>query len=348
MEIFKSARLKLTVYYSLILLVVLSIFSAIFYRIGTSEIRRSYGMAMMRNHDLEVAEGIRRPFYDDKPEFILSSELQNQYLEDLEITRHFLLRNILLIDAVILLISGIFSYFLAGETLKPIEKMIKVQSTFISDASHELRTPITAMQTSLEVALRDKKMKKSEMIKVLEENLEDIEGLKSLSEQLLNLASYQENIEILNKVEVNLLLLADSVFEELNKIAKKKKIKLSKDVENIELSLDKDKIKQLLTILLDNAIKYSKAKSEVKLKMSLEKDKLLIEVSDQGMGISDEDLKHIFDRFYKSNQARTKDQTRSFGLGLAIAKKIADLYKTEIKVKSELTKGSSFSVRIPV
>jgi signal transduction histidine kinase len=303
---------------------------------------------MMRNHDLEVAEGIRRPFYDDRPEFLLDSELRYQYLEDLNIARHFLLRNILLIDVFVLLISSFLSYLLAGETLKPIEKMIKIQSSFISDASHELRTPITAIQSSLEVALRDKKMKKEEAIRVLEENLEDIEGLKILSEQLLNLASYQENIESLNKVKVDLQLLADSVFTELDKIAKKKKIKLSKEVEDLELDLDRDKVKQLLTILLDNAIKYSKAKSEVKLKMSLEKDRLLIEVSDQGMGISDDDLEHIFDRFYKSNQARTKDQSGSFGLGLAIAKKIADLYKTEIKVESELSKGSTFSVKIPV
>lgn len=349
MEIFKSARVKLTAYYIAILTVVLLMFSGLIYRVGIDEIERSYAMGFVRNRAVEIIENpSERPKRFNLEDFKLTQAEKREYLEDVALAKKFLLHNILFANASIIFVSAVLSYFLAGKTLRPIEKMVEKQCTFISDASHELRTPITAMQTALEVALRDKKMKKADAVEVLAENLNDIKDLKKLSEQLLTLASYEEVGQKVNKTEIELTDLAKEIIGDFKLRAKEKKIKLEQEVDEGKVKLDQEKIKQLASILIDNALKYSPEKTKIKLSMLLNKNELLIRVKDQGMGIAEEDIDHIFDRFYKSDKARQKDTTRSFGLGLAIAKQIADAHKAQISVDSKLKKGTTFIIKLSV
>ena len=350
MKIFKAARLKLTAYYITILMVVLFLFSGILYQIGVNEIRRSYAMAIVRNRTVEFSEELRgNPIRRiDLEEFKLTPTEEGEYLEDVSLARRFLFHNILMANLGILFISSLLSYFLAGKTLGPIEEMVEKQRTFISDASHELRTPITAIQTSLEVALRDKKMKKTEAVDILEENLDDIKGLRNLSEELLTLASYEESYQTLNREKIELPILADDILDDFRLRAREKKIKLEQQVDNVIVCVDQEKIKQLVAILVDNALKYSPSKTKIKLSMKLNKNEFVIKVKDQGMGIAAEDIPHVFDRFYKSDKARQKDATSSFGLGLAIAKKIAESHKAQLAVESKVDKGTTFTIKLMV
>ena len=307
-------------------------------------------MAIVRNRTMEFSEELRgNPIRRiNLEEFKLTPLEEEEYLEDVALARRFLFHNIFMANLGILFVTSLLSYFLAGKTLEPIENMVEKQRTFISDASHELRTPITAIQTSLEVALRDKKMKKSEAVEVLEENLDDIKGLRNLSEQLLTLASYEESYQALKKEKIELPVLADDILDDFRLRAKEKNIKLEQQIDNFIVCIDQDKIKQLLAILIDNALKYSPSKTKIKLSMKLNKNELVIKVKDQGMGIADKDLAHVFDRFYKSDKARQKDKTRSFGLGLAIAKKIAESHKAQLAVESKLDQGSTFTIKLMV
>ena len=350
MEIFKTARIKLTSYYVAILAAVLLLFSAVIFQIGVNEIERSYAMAILRNRKIEFSEELRgNPIRKvDFGEIKLNPIEEAEYLADVTLAKKFLFHNILMASLGIVFVTSFLAYFLVGKNLRPIEEMVEQQKDFISDAAHELRTPITAIQTSLEVSLKDKKMKKDEAIEVLSANLEDIKDLKNLSEQLLTLAVYEEASQVLNKSEVKLTILADELLENFKLRAKEKKISLFKNVDDEIVSIDQEKIKQLISILLDNAIKYSPSKSKIKLLMKKDKNDLTIQVKDQGMGIAADDLDHIFDRFYKSDKARQKDKTRSFGLGLAIAKKIAVAHKAQITVGSKVKKGSTFTVKLAI
>ena len=290
MKIFKAARIKLTAYYIAILMVLLSLFSGIIYQIGLNEIKRSYAMAIVRNKTTDFSAELRgNPIRRiDLGEFKLTATDEEEYLEDVALAKRFLFHNILMANLGILFLTSLLSYFLAGKTLGPIEKIVEKQKTFISDASHELRTPITAIQTSLEVALRDKKMKKSEVVGILEENLNDIRGLKNLSEQLLTLASYDETYQSLNREKIELPILADDILDDFRLRAKEKRIKLEQQVDNVIVCIDQEKIKQLVAILIDNALKYSPTKTKIELSMKLNKNELLIKVKDQGMDIDDE------------------------------------------------------------
>jgi signal transduction histidine kinase len=117
--------------------------------------------------------------------------------------------------------------------------------------------------------------------------------------------------------------------------------------ENAVVMADESSLTELLVILLDNAVKYSPEKSKVTLKVSFEGKHVVVSVADEGVGISADHLPHIFDRFYRADSSRTGGETHGYGLGLALAQKIAQLHKTTITVTSKQGKGSTFAVQLP-
>jgi two-component system sensor histidine kinase CiaH len=251
-------------------------------------------------------------------------------------------------NGVILILSGIAGYYLAGKTLRPIETAMEEQKRFVGDASHELKTPITALQTSIEVTLRDKKLSLKDAKNTLKESLADIEKLKYLTNNLLVLARYQQNGNNMQKQKFNLAEVIDNSIKEISPIAKRRDIKILKKINNIEIIADREAIEKLINNLIDNAVKYNKEHGKVIISTLKKRGNVLIKVKDTGIGIKKNETKRIFERFYQVESSRSKNNVDGFGLGLSMAKRIVDLHNGSIKVNSKVDRGSTFIVRLPL
>lgn len=333
---FKTARLKLTAWYLLIIMVISFCFSFLIYQISSAEIIRFADSQKKR---------FERQFYNNET-FIPSRPVID--IDDLITeSQKNLLNNLLVINSVILILSGSLSYFLAGRTLRPIQKMTEDQKQFISDASHELRTPITALKAMLEVSLRDKKLTLNDSKQILNDAIYSTNQLKNLSDSLLELNHLNNNGSALNLVSVSI---KDLMFESVKKIkpkAAKKKINIKSTYITGKIKADPQKIGELFLILLDNAIKYSPKESQIKFIASQTKKNITFQIIDRGIGISEKDLPHIFDRFYRADNARTKNGSSGYGLGLSIAKKITESHGGKIEVVSKLNNGTTFTIYLP-
>lgn len=228
-------------------------------------------------------------------------------------------------NLLILGFSGTAGYYLAGKTLDPIQKNMEEQKDFVSSASHELRTPLTALTTELEIAIRDPEVKNKEILK---SNLEEVNKMKRLTDYLLRLNKMENGLTDLEFKKVDLAEVSRKVIG---------KNKIQTDLDQTIINGNEDSIFELVSILLDNAKKYSKNIKDIKVAT---KNKTLI-VGDKGVGIPESDLPHIFERFYRGDKAHSED---GYGLGLSIAKQIADLHGAKIKVESKVGIGSTFKV----
>lgn len=337
---FKEARIKLTAWYLVIIMTISLSFSVVVYAGANQE--------LIRFND---SQKLRQQRVDSISTFLLQQGLpvpqenNSQEWETLEHARARVIGSLAIINLSILVVSGLGGYFLAGQTLEPISKMVKDQKEFVGNASHELRTPITSLKTEIEVALRDKKMSLNEARELLKSNLEDVNSIQKLSNYLLKLNRY-ENTETEFKIEkINLGDIALDVIKNVGAYAKQKNIKITGKINPVFVNGNGEATSELTSILIENAIKYSgKAK---KIEVSTTKKGLLI-VRDFGIGIDSADIPHIFDRFYRADSSRCKDKVDGYGLGLSIAKSIADKMGAKIKVQSEIGKGSTFSVQFPV
>ncbi|MBP6880764.1 HAMP domain-containing histidine kinase [Candidatus Saccharibacteria bacterium] len=256
-------------------------------------------------------------------------------------------RRIIMSNIVIIVIGGLGSYFLAHEILKPIEQAHEAQKQFTADASHELRTPLTAMRTEIEVALRDDKITKEQAINLLGSNLEELEKMSSLSENLLLLSAqdFSKNQTNLSSIEITKLL--EDVLIKVTPIAKDKSITIENKLQPAKVQADPKQLSELLTILVENAIKYSqKGRQIVVSGESNSKQQYELSVSDSGIGIDQKDQQKLFDRFYRVDESRSSQTSNGFGLGLSIAQQIAKNHSTEVIVNSELGKGSKFSFKL--
>ena len=334
MKMFKSAYLKLTIYYVTIVMFLSIVFSVAIYQISSNEINRGLG------------RGIRS--FGELPQQSFSGLLPNQNIQkiiDLQLqeSQAKLKTKLIYLNILILIIFSLGSYFLAKKTLKPVEEMVESQNRFTADASHELKTPLAVMQAEIEVGLRDNKFNFENAKKLLESNLEEITKLELLSNTLLNLARYQEQVK-LDFSEISLEEIIVEAFEKVENKAKNKQIVFKNKLENILINGNRQSLVELFVILIDNAIKYSPKKSEIKINITQEKNKAMISIKDHGSGIKASDLPYIFNRFYRADQSRNKEKADGYGLGLSIAKEIVDLHNGEIKVASNIGKGSEFSV----
>jgi signal transduction histidine kinase len=224
--------------------------------------------------------------------------------------------------------------------------MLDEQNRFITDASHELRTPLTSLKTSIEVNLRNKNLTINQAKNLIQSNLEDVEYLRVLSDGLLRLAYYQEPNGNMLFEKVSLKEIAENAVDKVKALALDNKIKINSRIENLEIHGDKKSLTELLVILLDNAIKYGKQNSSVKINTLKEDGKVIISVSDNGIGIDEKDLPHIFDRFYRAEKSRSKENVSGYGLGLSIAKKIVELHNGLITVESKKGEGTAFMVAL--
>jgi signal transduction histidine kinase len=253
---------------------------------------------------------------------------------------------VVIIDVIAFVLTGIFSYGLAGKTLEPIKKTLNAQKAFSSNASHELRTPLAVMKSDCEVALRNPKTDNAEMRNVIQSNLEEVDRMGQMVENLLKLSrletkndSFSQRInvsEIVAEAAARIKILAD--FKDIQlKIEKNRQLEIAGSHEYLEL---------LFFNLLQNAVNYNKPNGEVQVKYVQEENIVKIIIEDTGVGIDSKDLPHIFERFYKADKNRAQN-TSGAGIGLSIVKEIAEKHQGKAEIKSDPGAGTRITVSFP-
>lgn len=253
--------------------------------------------------------------------------------------------SLVVLNGVMLLVGYWLSLLLARRTLEPIERSIEQQAQFVSDASHELRTPLAALLLVNEIALRKSTLTEKKARQVLGQNVAEIKKLTELSNSLLDLAK-SEGV-VTDPELVNPATLIEEMVTRFTPAAQAKRVKLVYDNQSPtgDVPLQANAVRQILAIFMDNAIKYAPPKNgEVALQARLKKNTLEFIVKDNGPGIAPGDQKHIFERFYRADAARTRTGVSGHGLGLAIAKSLADRCGYTIRIKSQPPNGAEFTL----
>lgn len=232
-----------------------------------------------------------------------------------------------------------------NEMLESIDAAYQTQKRFVSDASHELRAPLTALQGNLELLRRKQTMSEAEREEILTEIECEANRMTRLVADLLVLARADAGIA-LKHCPVDLDAIVLEAFREARHLVQGQVLTLDPFVP-ARVEGDEDRLKQLVLLLLDNALKYTPAKGLVTVGLTLKGAEVEVIVSDTGLGISTEDLPHVFERFYRADPARGRDPGGT-GLGLSIARWIVEQHKGDIRIESELKKGTTVRVRLPL
>lgn len=253
---------------------------------------------------------------------------------------------IVVVMASFWIISILASLYLARVSVKPLLESMQKQQSFVENASHELRTPLAVLQNRLETLFRKPEATIMESSESIASSLEEVRNMRFLTTNLLNLARRDDGInpelgevqpDFFNTTFTNYEMIASEnsrVFHFENRIHR-------------TIITDKLLLKQLMTILFDNAVKYTEEEGVIHFVIAATERNLYLSVADDGIGISAVDKKKIFDRFYRVDKARTR-QKGGFGLGLSLAKQIVDALKGTISVKDNKPHGTIFEVKIAI
>ncbi|QGH35831.1 HAMP domain-containing protein [Gracilibacillus salitolerans] len=228
--------------------------------------------------------------------------------------------------------------------IERIEENRQKQERFVSDASHELRTPISVIRSYAELLKRRGKDKPEIFDEATDAILSESDRMQHLTEQMLILAKNEDQENIIFE-QVNISQIARDVIRSLS-TAYQREIKYYHDVDHdITIGADRRKIQQAIYILVDNACKYSE--DIVLVRMQKNHQQLTIDVSDKGEGLTENELVHIFDRFYRVDKARSR-KAGGTGLGLAICHQIIQAHGGEIEITSQVNQGSTFTLKLPM
>lgn len=342
---FRQARIKLTLWYLAIIMLVSLTFSGVIYGMISMEVER-FDQAQRSRIEHCFLEG---EFCPPGVRWQIPSPPTRSWNPELiSETKHRLLMVLMVVNGGILVLAGGLGYMLAGRTLKPIQEMLDEQNQFIGDASHELRTPLTSLKSTMEVSLRDKELTLKDAKQLIKESLEEVNKMQILSDSLLQLAQYQEHNGQNQLKMVSLAEVIDKAVAKIRPMAKVKEVNIKVNTQDYKLKGNDQRLGELFTILLDNAVKYSPAGKEITVANKQTDGRVITTVTDQGIGIAKKDLPHVFDRFYRADTARLRSGSGGYGLGLAIAKKIVEDHQGTIRVKSQVGSGSTFFVSLPV
>lgn len=280
-----------------------------------------------------------------------SADIEDQFHHRLERrdneTREMVVISLIVLNGAMLVFGYWLSLVLARRTLAPIERSIEQQAQFVSNASHELRTPLAALLLSNEIAMRKRVLTDEKARQVLSQNVEEIKKLTNLSNSLLDLAKSENALNDPELIDISEII--KEVIGQYSQVAKAKQVKIFYNIpDGQKVTLQVNAVRQILSILVDNAIKYAPQKvGEVKIRVSVNKSSVEFIVKDNGPGISSNDQKHIFERFYRADAARTRTDASGYGLGLAIAKTLAARCGYTIRIKSKPSAGAEFILVIP-
>jgi len=324
---FRSATLKLTAWYLIIIMAISLIFSFAIYQINFHEVNVRLENLQRGLVDPNLFPGANREatVMNDNP-----NDPENRLrLDQSQQASDQMILALIYVNAVILVAGGFGSYFLARRTLAPIEQAHEAQSRFTSDASHELRTPLATMKAELEVYLRDKNLPIAEARALLESNLEEVDKLIHLSEMLLKMSRL--DYDKLEKTQLDIVTLLPTAMKPYSKHKKRFDITTRKTAMTVG---NEPAIIELMSILIDNAIKYSPEDSRISIRIFERRLMTGFEITNIGKPISEDKLPHIFERFYRGDSSRTESNKNGYGLGLAIAKKITEIHHGYIQASS--------------
>lgn len=258
------------------------------------------------------------------------------------------LKEVLCITVVIALVISYFvSRSITKRSLQPVEVSWQNQIQFVQDASHELRTPLTIISSKLEGVMKKPQNSVEDEMLNIAIAMKEVRRLRKLVSDLLRLTKEDaivqinnEKFDIVNLIEETLTSYID-ICEIQNK-----KLEFKHDLKNNTINNDKEKIRQVIVIFLDNAVKYTREDDEIKLILTEDNNNISIEIKDSGLGIKEEEIKNIFNRFYRGASVREQNIEGS-GVGLSIAKTILSNLNSNVAVSSKLGEGSKFIIHIP-
>lgn len=248
----------------------------------------------------------------------------------------------LAVVGLLCLFSLLAAKLMSDNAVKPLAEAYCRQKEFVSDASHELKTPLSVLMTYVEI-LQSQPQNKS-ALQVLKDECKNMSGLV---ESLLALSRLENNDKLPKAQEIVLADILKAIVEKLNTVHQERKnpITFSCPV-SAKLKMVPQHLERLLVILLDNAIKYTPADKNINVRVVSELHRVKMAVKDEGRGIAAADLPHVFERFYRADKGRNR-QSGGFGLGLAMAQNIVRKYHGEITVSSREGKGSEFIIILP-
>lgn len=275
--------------------------------------------------------------------------------KDLESYDHFLRRLAQALGGsalLFLILSGFIGHFAAGRALVPIRRSFEAQRRFVADASHELRTPLSVIQASLDVVEKEEAGRMSEFSQQVVIDLKDeVRRMTRLTADLLTLARSDTGRLELAKEKNALHSLGEQVCRTLQPLAQQRGITLACLYDGpVSVDADKDRLAQLLWILLDNALKFTPDGGKVTLTVTGGKQQtgtVLIAVADTGPGVAAAERERIFERFYRTDQSRSREAGGA-GLGLSIATAIVRAHGGSLALEENPGGGSIFQVRLPV
>lgn len=241
-------------------------------------------------------------------------------------------------------LKGLASSF--NETMDRLEKAFQAQRDFLSDASHELRTPVSVIKTATDVTLR-RERSIEEYREALEIVKASAERMGGLIDRLLRLSRLDAEQAGPKKERVRLKEILETTLKAIHPLAEERGIKIVMEkMEDLSVEGDREQLSELFLSIIDNAIKYNREKGSMNISLISSKNWVVVKVADSGIGIAPDALDKVFDRFYRADMSRS--EIPGTGLGLPIAKGIAESHGGRIEVESEVDKGTTFSIYIPV
>jgi signal transduction histidine kinase len=331
---YRNARIKLTLLYSVLLIFIcwsfsISIFFWFQYSLGTGYITQ-----VSHLHHQNPNEGNFNIVHG--PVVVIAGEIAIEQL-----------RNILLIlNTIFVILIPISSWYLTNKTLKQIGNSYDQQQKFVTNAAHELRTPLSIVSGEIELAL-NKKRSLFEYKQILTSSKEEIDRLTDLVKNLLILARGDQVVDKIQIQEVDITDLLNTIIQIYHHKFVQKKINITfRPATNIQLVYGSQTLLQtLFSNLIDNALKYTPEKGTISIAIAKANKFVTVTVRDTGVGIAYDEIDKIYNRFYRSDN--TRFTTKGFGLGLSIIKSIVDRHKGRIDVLSQPGKGTIFTIYLP-
>jgi two-component system, OmpR family, sensor histidine kinase CiaH len=316
---FSKTRLKLTLFYALSIFIILVIFSIATYVVFERISRNT--LEFEDNKDLADVEQVTTERMIDRLGLIF-----------------------IISDSAVLIISAFLGYYLAGKTLSPIQETMEKQKRFVADSAHELRTPLSIIKTAIETTASAKKQTLDDYKSLNKDLLLEINELINLSNNLLFLANTDSKKQNTGFKKINISTLCLNQVKFIEQYALEKNITISVLAnKDYYITGNTELFNRMIINLLKNAIDYGKKDGSIILSIGQINNNIFLKISDSGIGISPEELKHIFERFYKADKSRNVNGSGT-GLGLSIVQEIIKLHNGLIHVESEIDKGTTITI----
>lgn len=321
---FKRALVRLTLQYSVLLLLLFSLFSGCIY------------VYMDHTFGADYDEPTNSLVAAPNKESIKAADIADEGLDRL--------RNALIASYFALLIFlPIVSYLLARRSLRPIQKGFEDQQKFVDNASHELRTPLSIVQGELELAL-SKKRSTAEYQQAMQTSLEEVYRLTDLIAQLLLLARGTQDEIKQSTMSLKFNAILQDCIDATDTHYSTKRLKFTANLDSCKVGAIDDLLSQAVGNVLDNAAKFSSDEGVIRVTLKRVDDRAVLTIVDEGIGMSDEQLTHAFQRFWRADNART---VKGFGLGLSLVKQILELHQGTINLESAQGKGTTVIISLP-